>query len=89
MFEVGGTGLHVHNVILQEYPVLEGCEGYTLMRLAENSHNLEPLDALIDVEYLENTLNNPTLYIRPLQSDISPTDMKHIMLNKVLYNTII
>ena len=87
LFEVGGTAHHVHNVITQEYPVLESCGGYSLLRLAENSHNLveieDPLDVLIDVEYLKNILNNATLYIRPLQRDISPDDMKQVMLNEV------
>ena len=87
LFEVGGTAHHVHNVITQEYPVLESCGGYSLLRLAENSHNLveieDPLDVLIDVEYLKNILNNATLYIRPLQRDISPDDMKQLTLTEV------
>ena len=86
-FEVGGIAHHVHNIIIWEYPVLEDCGGYTLLRLAENSHDLveieEPLDALIDVEYLKNILNNATLYVRPLQRDICPDDMKQIMLTEV------
>ena len=86
-FEVGGTAHHVHSIIIQEYPILEDCGGYTLLRLAENSHDLveieEPLDALIDVEYLKNILNNATLYIRPLQQDICSDDMKQAKLTEV------
>ena len=86
-FEVGGTAHHVHSIIIQEYPILEDCGGYTLLRLAENSHDLveieEPLDALIDVEYLKNILNNATLYIRPLQRDICSDDMKQAKLTEV------
>lgn len=66
---------------------MEDCGDYTLLHLAENSHNLveiqEPPDALINIEYLNNILNNATLYVRPLQWDICPEDMKLIMLSEV------
>ena len=69
-FETEGTARHVHDIITTEFPILQECGGYTLLRLAENSHNLveieEPLDGLINVQYLKEILNNAVLYIGPL-----------------------
>ena len=48
---------HVHSVIMKEWPVLENCGGYTLLRLAENSHSLveiePPLSGHINVQFLK------------------------------------
>ena len=89
VFEAEGSAKHVHDVIMKEYPVLENSGGYTLLRLAENSHNLveieEPMDGLITVEYLKDILKNATLYIRPLQCDIVYEDMKKYIPAEVYY----
>jgi len=67
-------------LILNEWPVLENCGGYTLLRLAENSHSLveiePPLSGHISVQFLKSILNNATLYIRPLQRSIEFADMQ-------------
>ena len=39
VFEANGNAEHVHNTILDKFPVLEYCGGYSLLRLASNSHN--------------------------------------------------
>ena len=60
-------------------PVLERCGGYTLLRLAENSHSMveiEGPEAGTSVAYLKDILNHAKLYIRPLQKDITEADMK-------------
>jgi len=79
----------VHDVISTEFPILEECGGYTLLRLAENSHNLveieEPLDGLISVEYLKQILNNAVLYIRPLQRSIGPEEMQQFCVPNQVY----
>ena len=80
VFSLEGNAHHVHSVITKEWPVLERCGGYTLLRLAENSHSLveiePPLSGHINVQFLKAILNNATLYIRPLQRSIEYVDMQ-------------
>ena len=80
LFDLEGNAHHVHSVIIKEWPVLENCGGYTLLRLAENSHSLveiePPLSGHINVQFLKAILNNATMYIRPLQCNIFYEDMK-------------
>ena len=80
VFNSEGNAHHVHSVIMNEWPVLESCGGYTLLRLAENSHGLieieSPLTGHISVKFLKAILNNATLYVRPLQRDICCEDMQ-------------
>lgn len=74
-----GDAQHVHEVVLKEFPVLIECGGYTLLRLAENSHSMveiEGPDNGVTVQYLKDILNQAKLYIRPLQKDITQEDMK-------------
>ncbi len=52
-FEVEGTAHHVHNIIVREYPVLEDCGGYTLLRLAENSYNLVEIEDMKQIMLTE------------------------------------
>ena len=59
--------------------MLEDCGGYTLLRLAENSHNMveiEGPDGGMTVSFLKDILNRAKLYIRPLQKNISEEDMR-------------
>ena len=44
VFNLEGNAHHVHNVIMQEWPVLDNCGGYTLLRLTENSHHLVEIE---------------------------------------------
>ena len=58
--------------------MLEDCGGYTLLRLAENSHNMveiEGPDGGMTVSFLKDILNQAKLYIRPLQKDIACTEV--------------
>ena len=43
-FKAEGSAEHVHDIVMKEYPILENTGGYTLLRLAENSHNLIEID---------------------------------------------
>ena len=79
VFNSNGDAEHIHHVVLEKFPVLESCGGYTLLRLAENSHSMveiEGPDSGMTVPYLKDILNQAKLYIRPLQKDISEEDMK-------------
>ena len=79
VFNSDGDAEHIHQVLLEKFPVLESCGGYTLLRLAENSHSMveiEGPDSGMTVSYLKDILNQAKLYIRPLQRDISEEDMQ-------------
>ena len=76
VFYSDGDGEHIHSVLLQKCPVFETCGGYTLMRLAENSHNMveiEGPDSGLSVAYLKDI--HAKLFIRPLQKDITEVDI--------------
>ena len=78
-FESDGNAQHVHDVIMQQFPVLETSGGYTLLRLAESSHTMveiEGPDSGTSVHFLKDILNQAKLYIRPLQKDITQEDVK-------------
>ncbi len=56
--------------------MLEGCGGYTLMRLGENSRELVPIDGPdggITIPFLKDILR-----VRPLQQDLSIEDAKKL-----------
>ena len=79
VFHCDGDADHIHRAILETFPVLESCGGYTLMRLAENSHTMveiEGPDSGMTVAYLKDVVNTAKLYIRPLQKDITDAEMK-------------
>lgn len=40
VFGMDDNANHIHNVILNAFPILDKCGRYTLMRVSENSHNL-------------------------------------------------
>ena len=66
LFNVDGDADHIHKVILEKFPVLESCGGYTLLRLAENSHNMveiEGPDSGMTVCYLKDVVNQAKLYV--------------------------
>ena len=86
VFNSDGDAEHIHQVLLEKFPVLESCGGYTLLRLAENSHSMveiEGPDSGMTVSYLKDILNQAKLYIRPLQRDISEEDMKPYSIQNV------
>ena len=88
-FESDGNAQHVHDVIMQQFPVLETSGGYTLLRLAENSHTMveiEGTDSGTSVHFLKDILNQAKLYIRPLQKDITQEDVKLYAGNAVSFD---
>ena len=40
VFKTDVDAEHIHRVLLDTFLVLEACGGYTLLRLAENSHSM-------------------------------------------------
>ena len=67
--------------------MLDCCGGYTLLRLAENSHSMveiEGPDCGMSVSYLKDILNQAKLYVRPLQKDLTEEDMEPYSINKVI-----
>ena len=55
VFNSNGDAEYIHHVVLVKFPVLESCGGYTLLRLAENSHSMveiEGPDSGMTVPYL-------------------------------------
>ena len=44
MFKSDGDVEHIHRVLLDAFPVLDDCGGYTLLRLAENSHSMVEIE---------------------------------------------
>ena len=78
IFNSDGDADHIHTMLLSKFPVLDSCGGYTLLRLGENSHNLVEIEGPISgltVPFLKDVLNHAKLYVRPLQSDITESDM--------------
>ena len=77
VFDANGDVESIHNSLMDKYPVLESCGGYSLLRLAENSHKLLEIDGPdggMSVPFLKDVLNQAKLYIRPLQNDILLTE---------------
>ena len=80
-FDYDGDAEHIHSVLMNQFPQLENCGGYTLLRLNDNSHDLVEIDYPakgMTVPYLKDILNQAKLYIRPLQKNIT-ADMHQVM----------
>lgn len=78
-FDIEGTSQHIHDKIIETYPSLMECGGYTLLRLSDSSANLieiEDPDTGLNVMYLKDILQQAKLYIRPLQTDITDDVIK-------------
>jgi hypothetical protein len=72
-FNADGDAAYLHEVIMNAFPQVESCGGYSFMRVMENSRYLVEIDGPNDgitVPFLRGVLNQAKLYIRPLQSDI-------------------
>ena len=83
VFTAEGDANHIHDIIVEAFPILEECGGYTLMRVSENSRDLvaiEGPDGGVTVTFLKDILRQTKLYIRPLQCDIPEDKLK--LLNK-------
>lgn len=69
----------VFETILAEFPILDDCGGYTLMRVSENSRSLVAIEGPsggVDVPFLRDILRQAKLYIRPLQCDLPEGRLK-------------
>ena len=77
VFNSDGDAKHIHRILMEKFPVLERCGGYTLLRLAENSHSMveiEGPEAGTSVAYLKDILNHAKLdHCRKI---ITEADMK-------------
>jgi len=81
IFDSDGDAQHIHDIITTAYPVLIFCGGYTLMRLAENSRELVPIDCPdggMTIPFLKDILQQAKLYVRPLQTDITAKEAKKV-----------
>ena len=88
-FELEGDSDHIHTIILQAYPALETCGGYSLLRLGSGSSSLvmiEPPRGGFTVRYLHDILKTAKLFIRPIQKDIESDDEEgsHLTMGYVL-----
>lgn len=78
VFSAEGDAAHIHDVILEAFPILDECGGYT-MRVSENSRDLvgiEGPDGGVTVPFLKDILRQAKLYVRPLQCDIPEEKLK-------------
>ena len=78
-FSAEGDAAHINDVILEAFPILDECGGYTLMRVSENSRDLvgiEGPDGGVTVPFLKDILRQAKLYFRPLQCDIPGEKLK-------------
>ena len=79
-FDSNGDAFHVHSVIMKHYPELEGCGGYSLMRLGSGSNELVNITpqkgGVMCVSYLRDVLKSAKLYIRPLQKDLDASPLE-------------
>ena len=46
VFCAEGDVAHIHNIILEAFPILETCGGYSLLRISENSKHLVEIEGL-------------------------------------------
>lgn len=72
-FNTDGDAFHIHSILLTSYPELDGCGGYSLMRLGCGSSELvtiEPPKGGLNVRYLRDILKSAKLFVRPMQKDI-------------------
>ena len=74
LFQKGGTGDHVHSVILGAFPQLQEGGGYEILRTGDRGNRslivLEIPPGGYSVNYLKSTLGSAKAYLRPLQKDI-------------------
>ncbi len=82
IFNVDGDANHIHGIIMEAFPILDECGGYTLMRVAENSRDLVSIeggpDGGICVLFLKEILRQAKLYVRPLQCDLPEDKLKSL-----------
>lgn len=78
-FDSNGDAEHIHAALTDQFPQLETCGGYSLLRLKDNSYDLVEIEYPakgMTVPYLKDILNQAKLYIRPLQKSIEDLEEK-------------
>ena len=83
-FVYDGDAEHIHSVLVGQFPQLDTCGGYTLLRLNDNSHNLIEIEHPakgMTVPYLKDILNQAKLYVRPLQRNIAEGDSYQVCMS--------
>lgn len=92
IFDGDGDAAHIHEVITAEFPVLELCGCYSLLRLGANSRDLvgiEGPDSDLMVTFLKDIVRQAKLYVRPPQCDITENDIKPTITSlKVIFTLI-
>ena len=73
-FSKGGNSQHVHEKILEAFPILENAGGYEILRTGERGNRQLMVISMppggYTVPYLKATIASAKGYIRPLQKDL-------------------
>lgn len=83
-FAKGGNSQHVHEKILEAFPILENAGGYEILRTGERGNRqlmvLSMPPGGYTVPYLKATIASAKGYIRPLQKDLvfSPSEQEQM-----------
>ena len=83
-FSKGGNSQHVHEKILEAFPILEEAGGYEILRTGERGNRQLMVVSMppggYNVPYLKATIASAKGYIRPLQKDLvfSPSDQEQL-----------
>ena len=77
VFRLNGSYIHIKEIVLQAFPLLEKADGFKLTRTeGPYPRALVPIDSkfLISVAKLKEFVEQARIYIRPLQADIVNLD---------------
>jgi len=83
-FAKGGNSQHVHEKMLEAFPILENAGGYEILRTGERGNRqlmvLSMPPGRYTVPYLKVTIASARGYIRPLQKDLvfSPSEQEQM-----------
>ena len=93
-FSKGGNSDHVHQKILEAFPLLSDAGGYEILRTGERGNRQLLLISIppggYTVAYLKATINTAKGYIRPLQKDLelnSTGTAEHGQMQVGVFNT--
>jgi len=78
---IDATPKQFQDVLIAEFPKLEGCGGYELLRCIPNTKQLEVISPSMaqSPKLLKNVLGNGRVFIRPIQRDLDiiPVTLAH------------
>ena len=75
IFNQDGDSIHMHEIIMNAFPMLLQCGGYTLLVASGVQLVIvTPPQCGLTVKYLRDIINRSILYIRPLQRDVMHHD---------------